>query len=468
MPFRWFAVLGGILPFFLTCLLHANVGDTYGYGSQMAATNGAGATWGDPAYSAFHNPALLANPSLSSAPSFVSAPQSIAPGSFLHSLELAWSFLAMHHAFLPIESVTVENGYTGDDLRNGNVNTEYKDVVGQALGFRLQTLPSLLHFSVGGVIYVPTQHFAHLDTGEPFVPEYVLYRSRTQRPQFDFGAAIRLFNLFNLGVGVHVGYGIAGTANSYLKTDDSKSSTMRFSATLEPKAVPFFGASLSPEGAIWNAGLVFRLPLEHPEVLTVNSGADAFDNNAALDYRFRAASTALYDPMSIEAGFSILHPFWTETSPRALVQLEYQFWQNYRSPFLQIKDRGSSAPVASSRPPSVLLKNILILKVAEEIPVGAFRIRAGYGYRPSIFHGPPNGSGNYLDPAKHMASAGLGWEWGILRIDLHASCHFLVRQKIEKTANDEAGDSSSQKIGAPGYDAGGKIYGGGVTVGIRL
>jgi hypothetical protein len=118
----------------------------------------------------------------------------------------------------------------------------------------------------------------------------------------------------------------------------------------------------------------------------------------------------------------------------------------------------------------------VIPRVGEEISLSEVStIRVGYAYRPSFLAEVPNGAGNYLDPPKHMVNLGLGLNYKhfmgfetAARLDFNLSYHALVTQTITKTSGDEAGNPSGTKIGSPGYDAGGKILGGGVTLSLAL
>jgi hypothetical protein len=114
----------------------------------------------------------------------------------------------------------------------------------------------------------------------------------------------------------------------------------------------------------------------------------------------------------------------------------------------------------------------VIPRIAEEWTVGTTKYRFGYGYRPSILkNNPPDGAGNYLDPDKHMFNAGASLEFQHFlgydtpwRLDLNATYQLLVTESIVKTSGDEAGNAGDPKIGAPGYDAGGSVWGGGASL----
>jgi len=102
-------------------------------------------------------------------------------------------------------------------------------------------------------------------------------------------------------------------------------------------------------------------------------------------------------------------------------------------------------------------------------------VRVGYAYRPSILKGVSNGEGNYLDPPKHMINLGLGLIYRHFmgfevqnHVDFHFSYQYLELQHIVKTAGNETGNASDPKIGTPGYDAGGNLLGGGVSLSLAF
>jgi hypothetical protein len=122
------------------------------------------------------------------------------------------------------------------------------------------------------------------------------------------------------------------------------------------------------------------------------------------------------------------------------------------------------------------LQNIITPRIGHELNFGAWIVRLGYAYKPSIFGSLPTGSGNYLDPPKHQANAGLGLQVDQLtsmkfplRIDAHFSFHYLMVQNVVKNNTNENGEGTSAlMVGAPSYQAGGKILGAGVSLSTAL
>lgn len=454
-------------------LAEANVGDTFGFGSRTGALAGAGAAWGFEGYATYSNPAALALPKT-------------------ERLTLSYGLLAMQPSFTEIQNVVIENDVTSDRVRRGDVDTSYRGTVGQSIGLiYLMTPPreKPLNFSLGVTAYLPLNHLAAFDTGESYVPEYFLYRSRTQRPQIDVGLGVSRHTesrTASLGFGVHLGYSLTANGTLFLQGDSSRVSTMRFSSSIKPKASPYFGALYASNDGAFTTGLVFRLPLNSASTMVLNSGARLFGDLAALDFNFKATSALYYDPMSLELGGS-----WKYNSRgRLLAQFDFQAWNLFEAPSLYINDpevtgcsdsgAGSCSgglEIASSADGQFQFRNILIPRLATEYELPGYRvIRLGYAYRQSILRNDLSGAGNYLDPSKHILTAGLGFRFDRFlsfdqpfTLDLHASWQQLISQSVEKAPGDENGQGTGDlKIGAPGYEVGGKIFGGGLSLSLAL
>jgi hypothetical protein len=81
--------------------------------------------------------------------------------------------------------------------------------------------------------------------------------------------------------------------------------------------------------------------------------------------------------------------------------------------------------------------------------------------------GQPISTGNYLDPPTHEISAGLGFKFSHFlgyaapcALDLHLAYDLLVSSHVTK--------QDPSDIGAPGYDVGGHVLGGGTSVSLAF
>ena len=465
---------------------YANVGQDFGFGAQVMSLGGAGAGWNTQGFAGYHNPATLSE-------------------SILHlgqerRLTLSWGLVFVHPQFLPIRNILLQNGYVADEayrptssqpqstlLGDGDTSS-YRNTFGQTLGITYQLSPEFYHLSLGIVTFFPIEQLAYMDTGHNFEPEYVLYRSRTQRPQVDLGLGARLSNGLAFGLGLHSGFTLTGNGTLFITTQANTVSTMRFTASMKPKLAPYVGVYFSPEQEKdsenqYSLGAVVRAPISSENILKFSSGARVFGSFAAVDFNFDSKSTLFYDPLSVELG-GMFSPF---AGLKIIGQLDYQVWSKYKTPALIISQAltsrcsstnpadcpGGGLKINPGANPDQRYRNILVprLGVEKELSEGVL-IRAGYAYRPTILKDLPVGAGNYLDPSKHQLNLGMGLEFKKFlsyefpaRLDVALTYHFLKKDHITKTPGaNEAGVPNDEKIGYPGYDSGGKIYGGAVTL----
>ena len=439
----------------------ANVGETYGFGSRSAALGGAVGSWNADGFASYTNPAQLGLMGKD-------------------RLWLSFGLIYMQPEFLPIDGIVVENNWSSDKSppRYGSVNMDYKATFGQAIGVAYQIDPEGMKVGVGATLFLPLLYSTYIDTGEVYLPEYALYRNRTQRPQVELATGLSVAPGFSIGAGAHIGFGVQSYASVFLQTDPTRPSYTRQSAAAKPKASPYVGFLYAYGQSDTNAQAtppfslsgVIRFPLDNTFQTQVQTGTGLFTGYPSLDVGFDANSSAIYDPTSFEFGaqFEVLTNFHIFT------QLDYQLWSKYQSPALNVTNP-TGISVSTGYNPVYATRDIIIPRIGGEYQVGDVKMRLGYAYRPSIFPSTPDGIGNYLDPAKHMWGVGLGFDCKTLlgmnlphEFNIHGSWHQLVTQTIVKTPGNEAGNTSDQKIGYPGYQAGGKVVGGGLSLSFKL
>ena len=449
---------------FLFCpLTFANVAETYGFGSRTAGLAGAVVAQGGDAFAAYYNPAALAH-------------------NQDQRLRISWGMLYMQPRFLPINNVVTENSFNSDREQGNpnydNVDVTYKPTFGQVLGLSYRLLPDFGNLSVGLVTFFPLEQLAYMDTGEAYVPEYVLYRARTQRPQFELGVGAELGAGLSVGAGLHIAYSLTSNAPAFINAGENTVSSMRFTGSLKPKAAPYFGVQFIPQTASKSLsfGAVLRLPVAFDNYVALSSGARMMGRLAALPIHFFATAALYYDPMAVELGNS-----WQITQRlRLFAQMDYQLWSQFKAPALLIQQpENSDAPrISAGAIPTYNYVNIWVPRVGQEIALtDKATLRFGYAYRPSIMNEIPLEAGNYLDPPKHMVNVGFSYSFSRFlgfstpaTLDAHLSYQRLLSQLVIKTPGNEAGLSEDLKIGATnpneaeGYQAGGNIIGGGLSL----
>ena len=225
----------------------------------------------------------------------------------------------------------------------------------------------------------------------------------------------------------------------------------------------------------FSLGSVLRFPLASSNSMILKSGARALGDIATLDFNFAAASALFYDPWSLEVGGSVEYL----PDSRLFLQVDYELWSKYQVPALNISNPSTDTSVpgginiSPGVAPSYHFRNIIVPRVGHEYTLSnGTALRVGYSFKPSILSGTPTEAGNYLDPARHSFTAGVGFKFKRFlgfdapwSLDTHLAYQWLVTQHITKSPGDELGiGTGDEKIGAPGYDAGGKVYGGGISL----
>jgi hypothetical protein len=450
--------------FALTPKAQANIGEAFGFGSRAASLAGASDAWQFDAFSIYTNPAS-------------------ASVEREKRLTLSYGFIAMEPQFTPINNVVTGNQYTTGQSTDivGNVDMSYRTTFGQEIGLTYRLFPDFMNLTFGIAVFLPLNQLAYIDTGEAFVPEYVLYRSRTQRPLLEPGFSADLGGGFHVGIGLHTAFGVTANANVLLQANPAQPSTFRFSASMIPKASPYFGflylsnAEEEKKSQV-SASLVIRLPSTSTTEMTLVSGARLFGGLSTLDFSLLANAALFYDPLTVELGASVQATSWA----RLFAQVDAEMWHNYQAPSLTIQQPAIDScggttcgfVISPSDNPAYDYQNIVVPRVGGEFVTGGkLTYRVGYAYHASIFKNLPTGAGNYVDPPKHIFSAGIGILFNHFLnfdvpciVDINGSYQALITQNIVKTSGNEAGNPADEKIGSPGYSTGGKVYGGGMDL----
>ena len=397
--------------------------------------------------------------------------QITAPG----TLNLSYGWVLLNPAFNSISNIVLENNTVSDKDRSGSISNDYRVTLGQLMGLRYNLFPDLMNLSVGVTSFLPWSAISYFDTGETFAPEYVLDRSRTQRAEAAGGLAFEPLPKWNVGFSLRLAYNLTARANVFLQTNPAKPSALRFLSSLRAVPVPILGTSYTFSGGICPGCMisgVVRFPAESSATLDLTAATRVFGDTAALAFQFAGLSTLYFDPWSFDLGFSVPH------LDRGVLRLEasYQRWSTFKPPTLMISnpststcENGTYCPLSISPSQNLPIdfRDIIVFGANEEWLLketgsSQWFVRAGVGYRPGVVKTSPNTTGNYnmLDPGRMLYSVGGTLKKTSWSFDVFLAYHQLETQTVTK--------SGSTDIGAPGYSAGGSIFGGGGTVSLEI
>ncbi len=432
----------------------------YGFGPHSAALAGMNAVASSDGFAAYTNPARVGK-GLSKKKVF----------------RAGYGVSLLVASFEPISDVIVENPVMSSTSTNrySDYDPSVSDGLGQWIGGEYLIMPDK-NLAIGFASFIPLNGLAQIDTGPIYHPEYVLFRTRWQRPKIAVSGSYAPSEFVRLGAGVDVGFSAAANADIFLQAGAGNASDQRLTTKMKPSISPLFGIEIDAGG--FEVGGVFRWEQKTDLTLETTGGARLFGSlNASVDFGYTSKSMLAYDPFSFEFGIKTppLGPF------RGLFELDYQLWSKGTLPPALIntavnndcQNVPSGGTCNSFQPtitPDGTTRDILIPKVGAEIDAGAVVLRTGYSYRPSVFTGLPTGAGNMIDPSRHLFAAGIEIPVkDFIKVDIHGQVQSLVHEVVIKTDGNEFGNGTGeQKIGAPGYPIGGTVYGGGLSVVVEL
>ena len=435
-----------LLSFAFNSSAFSSTGELYGYGSRASALGNTMIAGSTDAFATFYNPAALS----------------------LHD-GFQFSFAVNYYkpTFTEIKGVVTSNSVFSDSGdRVGDVITDnYESHFGQMIAASYTFGQSVKKLSLGITGFLPIERLAFVDSGDPTLPEYFSYRSRTQRPQVYTGVGISLFPRLQLGVGLSFASTLSATTTVFAtgSTNPQKVSTQRFSSTIKPAVAPYFSLYTNP-GPV-EFGVTVRLKNRYKVEIETTANANFLGSLGSIPLRLGSSSTIYYDPFEVDASFAF---HWPE-SITTTFELNYLEYAVFETPILAIKDMGSVSSVQPTIDMTPPMRNIWVPKFGLQKDFEKISLRGGYLFRPSPIESN-SGRGNLVDPAKHVFTAGIGFDLkkynltkNDLFLDLHAQYHRLVSDRVTKSSLNEVGQSGN-KIGAPGYDIGGHIIGGGFSL----
>jgi hypothetical protein len=364
------------------------------------------------------------------------------------------------HNFKGIDNIVVRNDTNSSSTpatELGDVDTDYGQYYNNSI--HLQLPLSKKRGVLGASFSSPVLALVDSSSGDPHLPEYVLYRSRYKRALIHLNYAYLFLKEFSFSVGVHMG--LQTSADIY--SQSSLNGTGYGSTTNgKTKVAPSFAAALSVAKKYTRGYYYLTFFQGMKSNLSANLAGQTSD--PPLPFDITATSLLYYDPHTFRVG--VAHDFGFL---RLMMALEYQLWESFKTPVFVIK-KNSGQVVSSDNYEQVTNRNVLLPKIGGQfLLTDRLRINMGLGYRPSPLKGDFSGAGNSVDSDSYLAAAGILYRIDIASIPVELSSslqyHHLVSKSIVKTTLQEDG-SIGEKIGSPGYSIGGSLWQG--SIGLRV
>lgn len=372
---------------------------------------------------------------------------------------LSFNSYYIEHGFNDITDVLIRNTQNSDEVITGDIETDYESIYYGALHASLPIMRRNGNkFAIS--VFTPLTELAEINTGDPFLTEYVMYRARYKRTLIYSNLAIPLSRRHGLSLGFYTG--LQTSSDIFLRTSVGDP-TFNTYARVKANATPSLAGMLS----------YTYLADPHTFSLTIQQQMESkletttLGNNAApgIFLNFSMQSLLYYDPYIIRFSYGFNKRIY-----KLLATLEYQIWDQYETPVLRINQQDSTT-INSSKDFEVLqVKSIMVPKLGFLYNINdKLNSLLGFAYKPSPLESDFSGPGNSVDTDSFIFSGGLSYNFKMFKkkseVSFSGQYHHLIEQEIFKSSGDEQGGVGS-KIGSPGYTIGGYVLN--TSVGLKV
>lgn len=361
-----------------------------------------------------------------------------APALMSGTRKLQFSLSSFHvdHKFRPISQVRIRDNGT-----RGTVPTNYENLNYTALHLVLPILrPKGL--TLGASAFTPMDNILESQSGDPFLPEYVMYRARSNRGLFHCNLAGPFpSSRYSWSLGFYTGTKIRSRTFSGAHIGDDPQKDTSYARMAASSSLTMAGiASLGWRGERSAWALTLQQEMENRYSFHVEGEVQ----NPRLPFDITMDTLAYYDPyLARLSHFSQLGRAGLHAS------LEYQHWKNYQTPVIRIRQNPMGNINSSQNVETISLRNIWLPKLGLSFQYNEHNTGLlGLAYRPTPLRGNFSGPGNSIDADKAILAAGHQIKFRNFALNFSLQYHHLISNKVVK---------NSESIGYPGYEIGGRI-----------
>lgn len=354
-------------------------------------------------------------------------------------------------SFKRMENITVTNNTNSSSgPTTGNVENSYPKFYGGGLHAALPI--GYQHLGTLGLsVFLPIGNLMETNSGNPFLPEYVMYHSRYRGTSIYLNFARKWSDDLAWSLGTIVGFQASAEVRSSLSLNGVGMGSW---GQARAKIAPSLGLVASVVKKLDHSKIYFAYQQE----MKSNLHADVFGEvtNPSLGL-FQAGidSMIFYDPHIFRLGAS-----YDLGATEIFTSVEYQLWSGYRPPTIYIAKAGGII-VSSSNFEHLTVRDTINPRVGLKFNLTErWSAGAGLGYRMTPIQGDFSGSGNSIDTNTYILSTGLQYRIVIWSKDVNLGTSLeyqeLEKKHVTKTSGQEDG-TAGPKIGAGGYDIAGHV-----------
>ncbi len=291
---------------------------------------------------------------------------------------------------------------------------------------------------------VPTNSLLDGQAIDPAVPYWYMYQSLPRRIVASLGLGASPFEWLSLGASIQILAGVTGQLDYELDVVRGRFSRTTVTFDVSPKIAPIAGIELRPLPGL-RVGVAYRGSISADIGLPVD-----IEVTGIADLQVQTFFQVQYTPHQLSFGASYAHEPW---GLRLSADFTWALWSKAPDPSVasaidvggQLFDETGLSEVFDAPAPGqerggpLEFRDVVIARFGLEQRLWIFRLRAGYGVRPSP--APLQaGETNYVDATTHEMSIGAGVHlkdpWGVLAnpliLDLSLGMHVVPSRRYEK------------------------------------
>ena len=344
------------------------------------------------------------------------------------------------------------NSNSGETL--GAANTNYVKFYGGALHAAVP-VGGIQHLGTLGIsVFLPIGDLVQTNSGNPFLPEYVMYRSRHNGTSAFLNFAKKVGDEYAFSLGTILGFQASAEVRTNLSLNGASYGSW---ASGQAKVSPSLGAIASVSKLFGSNAVSFTYQQEMKSNLkTTVYGEITNPSLALLDSRLD--TMIFYEPHTFRFGSTL-----KIQDMELFTGVEYQMWSNYKTPIMTVAKTGGVV-VQSANYEKIQIRDTINPRLGLKFNLtNRWSTMLGAQYRMTPLKGDFSGSGNSVDVNTIVGTGGFQYRMVIFSKDVHLGAslqyHHLESKKVIKSSTQENG-TTGRKLGAPGYDLGGNIIAG--------
>jgi long-subunit fatty acid transport protein len=305
--------------------------------------------------------------------------------------------------------------------------------------------------TLGVSVFLPIGNLMETNSGNPFLPEYVMYHSRYRRTSIYLNFARKWNDDLAFSLGTIVGFQASAEVRTNLSLGGGNFGSY---GQARSKIAPSLGVITSVVKKFDNSKIYFAYQQEMKSNLLADVFGEVNDPPLGL---FQAVidSMIFYDPHILRMGSS-----YNFGMTELFAGAEYLLWSGYKPATINLKKTGGVI-VSSKNYESIKVRDTINPRLGIKLNLThRWILGAGLGYRMTPLSGDFSGSGNSIDSNAYIFSTGLQYRIVIWSKDVNLGTSFeyqqLEKKHVTKSPGQEDG-TPGPKIGAGGYDIEGHI-----------